>query len=99
MDFEDELIDELRQIKYYLKAVALTRIEELWGPYEHDANWNKEMSNFAINAALDIENPEVSLQIEADKIEADKIEADKIEAERLEAERIKEEERRKREDS
>jgi len=86
MDFEDELIDELQQIKLYLRAIALSKIEELWGPDEHKANWNKEMANLAINEALDIEHPETALEMEAEKMEADR-----IEAERLEAERIKDE--------
>jgi len=82
MDFEEELIDELRQIKYYLKAVALTRIEELWG-HETDENISKNMAKGAVSEALDIEHPEFALEIEAERIEADRIEAERIEAERI----------------
>ena len=85
MDFEEELIDELRQIKYYLKAVALTRIEELWG-HETDENISKNMAKGAVSEALDIEHPEFALEIEAERIEADRIKAERLEAERIKAE-------------
>ena len=56
MKIEDELLDELRQIKCYLKAIALSRVEQLWGP-EKDEDANMVTAKGAISEALGLERP------------------------------------------
>ena len=59
IDELSELIDEMRQIKYYLKALAVTQTETRWSEGIHDNELSEKIAKGAIDEAMKMEDEEI----------------------------------------